>query len=165
MRLFNKRKTPIPPVYPWGATGGAWWEDPRPPDFSRRSSPAPAEDSGRSDRDTAFRVVIPGGSGVRYVSARAIRRALRGRRRVRREKLRSLKRRIVLAKETLIALERAGYDPNPPGSDLAQRWREWDDEEGERVREDLLDDLAVLYPDASDVRLQEIAAGFVRSKP
>jgi hypothetical protein len=29
----------------------------------------------------------------------------------------------------------------------------------------LLDDLAVLYPDASDVRLQEIAAGFVRSKP
>jgi len=49
--------------------------------------------------------------------------------------------------------------------DLREKWRLWDEEESERVREDLLDDLAVLYPDDSDERLREIAAGFVRGRP
>lgn len=136
---------------PWGAFGGSWWEDPRPPKIPSGPSPSPAPP--------------PPPPTKRSPSRREIRRTLRQRRRERRLKLKSAERRLEVSRRNLEALDRAGMAVEDAADDLREKWRLWDEEESERVREDLLDDLAVLYPDDSDERLREIAAGFVRGRP
>jgi hypothetical protein len=143
------RKTAPGPRVPYGALGGPWWADPRPP-------PLPSDPSS---------TVVWSSGGPVVLLARELRQVLRSRRSARRLRLRSLRRRLKAARSTLLALERAGVDPAEPASDLIARWAAWDDEESARVREDLLDDLSLRYPDASDERLSQIAESFIRSKP
>jgi len=78
-------------------------------------------------------------------------------RRTRERYVRRLKDRVEEARRVLDSLCAADRTKTVEYGDLVARWRDWDDEEGRRMHDELLDDLAVLYPDADDARLGSIA--------
>lgn len=81
-------------------------------------------------------------------------------RRLARERVRGLNRRLTEARSVLVALTKAEQPRGVEREDTIRRWLEWDEADQRQQESEFLDDLALVYPEADDAALRALADRF-----